>query len=163
MLLQTDYPFSSAFGLADTRQNSVKSTARVFEGLLRRQSEKNVLEFSTLSDIVVNSDGSIDREKLKKLVKVLRPNKDKQLTLVDFTRSVDNVYRELKTLSAGIRNAAASKSILVCDGVGVRIHTHVKLTACHSFFCSRPRLRIDSELCVLHRSRLHRIVYHTGH
>jgi len=53
---------------------------------------------------------------------VFRPNKEKELTLVDFTRAVDNVYRELKTLSAAVRNASASKSVL-----------HVKILTCTPF------------------------------
>jgi len=113
MLLNTNYPFSSAFGLADSRKNCVKSTAKVYAKLLDLQSNKNALEFGTLGEIAMDSEGLIDRKKVKKLIKVLTPNKDKQLTLVEFTRSVDNVYRELKTLLAAIRNATASMSTLL--------------------------------------------------
>jgi len=110
LLLNTEHPFSIAFGPADMRKNCVTSASRVFQKLLNQQSgDKNALKFSTLSEIAMNSDGSINAERMKLLVKVLRPNKDKQLTLIDFARSIDNVYRELKTLAAGIRNATGSK------------------------------------------------------
>ena len=77
MLLHTDYPFSSAWGVADTRINCVKSAAKVYEKLLKRQSDRSALEFSTLAQIATDGEGSIDREKMKMLIKVLRPNKDK--------------------------------------------------------------------------------------
>jgi len=113
MLLETEYPFSVRFGLADSRKNCIASSARVYQSLVRRQREATTLKFSTLSAVAVDpNDGSIDVDKLKLLLKVFRPNKEKELTLVDFTRAVDNVYRELKTLSAAVRNASASKSVL---------------------------------------------------
>lgn len=115
LLLNTEYPFSSSFGLADTRRNCVTSASRVFYKLLDQQGDKIALQFRTLSEIAMNSDGSLNAQRMKHLVKVLRPNKDKQLTLIDFARSVDNVYRELKTLAAGIRNATASE-LTLCFG-----------------------------------------------
>lgn len=107
--LNTAYPFSAAFGPADSRKKCFASASKLYYELLSRQSEKNFLDFRTLCEIAINPDGSIDSMKLKRLVQLLKPNKENAISAVCFTRSVDKVYRELKTLAARIRNASASE------------------------------------------------------
>ena len=102
-------PFSAAFGPADSRKNCFASASRLYYELISRQSEKTFLDFRTICEIAISPDGSIDSAKLKRLVQLLRPNKDNAINAVCFTQSVDKVYRELKTLAAGIRNASASE------------------------------------------------------
>ena len=112
--LNADYPFSAAFGPADTRKNCTESASRLYYKLLSHQSDDHALEFRTLCEIAIHSDGSSDLAKVKQLVQVFRPNKDNLLYATDFTRSIDNIYRELKTLAAGIRSASASEFVFMC-------------------------------------------------
>jgi len=138
MVFDTRYPFSAAFGNAETRKACVESSGKVYQRLLRLQDNTGALEFSTLCSVAVNpKDGRLDRDKIKLLKKVFRPNKERELTLVDFTRGIDNVYRELKTLSAAIRNASASKfkfSALpvALDALSKFSHLHMKSIAARS-------------------------------
>ena len=107
------YPFSIYFGLADTRKSCIESAEKVFKKLMMRQNamgiEKpdDILDFRLLSEIAVNKDGETDEEKVKGLIRLLRPNRNGDVSLIDFVQSVDAVYRELRTLSANIRNASA--------------------------------------------------------
>lgn len=106
------HPFSTAFGPADSRKNCLASASRLFHGLLSLQNEKNFLKFRTLGELAINPNGpngSIDPAKLQRLVQLLRPNKEMVIDAICFARSVDKVYRELKMLVAGIRNASAGK------------------------------------------------------
>lgn len=85
--MQTDFPFSRLFGRADSREACVTSSAKVYDRLVDSQLGKTNLQFSTLAAITktVNSSEA-QHEKLKRLIDLFRPNKDKELTLIDFTR-----------------------------------------------------------------------------
>lgn len=60
------------------------------------------MNFDTLALITVNKDGSLDELKLKELVKLVRPDREGNLTLIDFCKSVDSVYKELRLLRASV-------------------------------------------------------------
>jgi small-conductance mechanosensitive channel len=138
--MQTEYPFSKLFGRADSRDACTASSASVYEKLVTCQDGENMnLKFATLAEIATNNTGQINQKKLKRLLDVFRPNKDKELNMLDFTRvstnveltsavlgflqflifrclfgkyqCVDCVYRELRTLSAGIGNATAIERV----------------------------------------------------
>jgi hypothetical protein len=47
----------------------------------------------------------MDQAKLKELIRLLRPDRDGNLTLLDFVKSVDSVYKEVKLLRATIMNS----------------------------------------------------------
>lgn len=99
-----DFPFSLAFGLADTREHCIESSQKVYKRLLLRQPEEGVLDFDTIALLATTDDGNIDREKMKELIRLFRPERDGTLTLVDFVKSVDAVYKRLRLLSASINN-----------------------------------------------------------
>lgn len=86
-LMQTDYPFSRLFGRADSREACVTSSAIVYDRLVDSQLGSTNLQFSTLAKITTTGgSGGAHHEKLKRLTNLFRPNKDKELTLLDFTR-----------------------------------------------------------------------------
>jgi hypothetical protein len=105
MIAVNDFPFSMTFGLADTREHCIESSQKVYKRLLLRQSEKDgVLDFDTIALLATTEDG-IDLEKMKDLIRIFRPQRDGTLTMVDFVKSIDAIYKELRLLSASIANA----------------------------------------------------------
>jgi hypothetical protein len=105
-LLKTNYPFSALFGLADTRENCIESAQEVYERLLLRTPNTDVLSFEILAFLGVKKDGSLDQLKLKELVRLFRPDRDGNLPLLDFVKSIDSVYKELRMLRAAVANSS---------------------------------------------------------
>lgn len=107
---------SSAFGIADTREACVESAQRVYDRLLLRTPGEDILSFETLALVAKDKDDDLDEEIAKALIKIFRPDRDGNLQLLDFVKSVDNVYKSCRLLSANIRNAkytdAAVESIV---------------------------------------------------
>lgn len=85
-LMQTEYPFSKLFGRADSRDACIASSAKVYGKLVNIQEGDTNLKFATLAEIATDNNGVIIQKKMKRLIDVFRPNKDKELTLLDFTR-----------------------------------------------------------------------------
>lgn len=86
--ISDEFPFSPSFGRALTRQQCVQSSQRVFEGLTKESSHQ-ILNFDTLCHIARLPDGSLDKLKVKELVRLFRPNRSGQLTKLEFVKSVD--------------------------------------------------------------------------
>lgn len=76
--------------------------------LLYRPEDRNpgILSFDTLALIAVRSDGQIDQMKAKDLMRVFRPDRNGYLSVLDFIKSVDAVYKELRFLQASIENSS---------------------------------------------------------
>jgi len=104
--LNTPFPFSVAFGPADTREKCLASAEIVYGRLLSSHRDSQVLKFDALALVAVKSDGSLDVDKLKKLVRLFRPDREGNLTLLDFAKSVDSVYKELRLLRAAVANSS---------------------------------------------------------
>lgn len=47
----------------------------------------------------------MDEVKLRHLIKLFRPDRDGSLTKLDFVKSVDAVYKEIRLLRAGLANS----------------------------------------------------------
>ena len=106
-------PFATAFGLADTREHCIESSQGVYRRLLLEDSLKStgVLDFSTISVLAkADSDGldvdEIDPAKMKDLIRLFRPSRDGKLTMLEFVKSVDTVYKSLRLLRASISNSS---------------------------------------------------------
>jgi hypothetical protein len=104
--LNTAFPFSPAFGPAGSRKECVESTESVYHRLLLSTPGAPVLRFDTLALLAVQRDGDLDDYKLKDLIRLFRPDRDGTLTVVDFAKSVDAVYKELRLLRASVNSAA---------------------------------------------------------
>jgi hypothetical protein len=94
-----------SFGLADTREHCIESAQIVYKRLLLRQPEEGVLDFDTIALLATMDDGNIDRDKMKQLIRLFRPERDGTLIMVDFVKAVDAVYKQLRLLSASIVNS----------------------------------------------------------
>ena len=65
-----------------------------------------MLNFETVGLVALDDFGEIDPKKAKDLVKVFRPDREGNLTLIDFVKSVDAVYKEFRLLQASINNSS---------------------------------------------------------
>jgi hypothetical protein len=106
--MDLSYPFSQAFGLADSRENCVKSSEEIFNCfVLNTPQSPDVMQFEAISVLAMDEESDkLDEKALKGLVKIFRPDRDGTLSLVDFVRSIDRVYKELRLLRASIRNSS---------------------------------------------------------
>ena len=105
-LIKNDYPFSYAFGLADHREACIDSAQKVYNRLLMATPDKPAVHFETLALCAMYDNGEIDHQKAKDLVKVFRPDRQGILTMLDFVKSVDAVYKEFRLLQASIDNSS---------------------------------------------------------
>lgn len=103
--LNASYLFGVAFGLASTRGRCIESSQQVYKKLVPSGSAKRVLNFETIAQLALRSDGSLDQEKLRTLIRLFRPDREGCLSMLDFVKSVDAVYKEARLLRASIRNS----------------------------------------------------------
>lgn len=104
--LRTGLPFSASFGPAGTREDCVTSSQEVFHRLMMISNSDEVLNFEVLALLGVKTDGTLDQNKLMELIKLFRPDRDGSLSMVQFVRSVDKVYKEVRMLRASIHNSS---------------------------------------------------------
>jgi hypothetical protein len=106
--MDTDYPFSAAFGVADTRENCVSSAQAVYESLLLKQNltDDSYLHFDTIATLAVRKNADLDKDKLKDFIRTFRPSRDGGISMVDFVKSVDAVYKELRMLKATVASSS---------------------------------------------------------
>jgi hypothetical protein len=100
------YPFSFLFGPADSREACIESSQAVYDRLMLGTPLETILPFETLALLTLNETSEIDQEMAKDLVNLFRPDREGYLTVLDFVKSVDSVYKEFRLLSASIENSA---------------------------------------------------------
>jgi hypothetical protein len=104
--IQHKYPFSHAFGPADNREACIDSAQEVYRRLVTRSHDEQ-LQFETLALIALDDvDGEIDQDEAKALIKIFRPDRKGSLTMLDFVKSIDAVYKEFRLLAATIENSS---------------------------------------------------------
>lgn len=106
VFIQKRYPFSFAFGEASSREECVESAQDVYFRLLRRRPDEELLPFETLALLTLDEDGKVDQDKAKALIRLFRPDRQGNLTLLDFVKSIDAVYKSYRLLSATISNSS---------------------------------------------------------
>jgi hypothetical protein len=104
--MDLSYPFTAAFGLADNRVSCIESAQNVYRNLLLNEPDEGVLSFETIAILAANEDGELDQEKTKDLIRIFRPNREGRLTCLEFVKSIDSVYKSLRTLRASIHNSS---------------------------------------------------------
>ena len=105
--MDTDFPFGGAFGAADTREACISCSQELYDRLLLRENGiTGALHFNTIALIAMDRDSDLDTEKTKDLIRIFRPDRDGTVTLVDFVKSIDNVYKELRLLRAAFTGPA---------------------------------------------------------
>jgi hypothetical protein len=104
--LDVTYPFSKAFGLADNRNNCINSAQEVYNRLLKYTASESLLPFETLNILALDEKGERSEEKHKALVCLFPPDGEKKLSLLDFVKSYDEVYRKFRTFRAAVSNSS---------------------------------------------------------
>jgi hypothetical protein len=122
--LRTDFPFSSSFGPAGTREDTITSSQDVYERLLLGSEDGSCLHFNVLATLGVFPDGSLDQDKLVELIRIFRPDRDGTLSVVDFVKSIDAVYRELRLLRASVNNSTKVRKGMHRSHSRLRRHSH---------------------------------------
>jgi hypothetical protein len=101
-------PFGGAFGPAHNRDAVVQSAEFVFRRLLTLSPESETLPFEALEMLAHEGDidGPLDRSKLKTIKRMFRPDKENFLSLLDFVRACDGLYKKLRFFRASVGNAS---------------------------------------------------------
>jgi hypothetical protein len=92
--MSSTHPLSVPFGIADTRQNCARSAEIVYNRLLMKNTGP-VLHIETLLILAVDKDGKLDKNKARALIKLFRPDRNGNITLLDFLQSCDAVYKRV--------------------------------------------------------------------
>lgn len=103
--MDQDYPFSIAFGPAENRESCVQSAQIVYQRLMKNTPGNMVLPFDTIGSLALSKDGEIDSERMKDLIRLFRPDRRGNLTMLNFVRSCDTVYKDMRLLRASISNS----------------------------------------------------------
>lgn len=68
--------------------------------------EDENVNFETIALLAMDENGDIDQIKAKSLIKLFRPDRQGALTMLDFLKSIDAVYKEFRLLGATIENSS---------------------------------------------------------
>ncbi|CAB9496794.1 Mechanosensitive ion channel protein [Seminavis robusta] len=104
--MKRKYPFLPAFGPADTRDRCIESSQAVYQRLLLRTPHLDEIPFETLALLAKDESGGINQDKAKELIKIFRPERDGTLGKLEFVKSIDAIYKQLRLLSANIANSS---------------------------------------------------------
>ena len=84
----------------------VISSQDVYDRLmLSAPSDCAALPFSILSVLAMDEDGEYVDAKIRSLIRLFRPDRLGNLSRLDFVKSVDTVYKQLRLLRASIANS----------------------------------------------------------
>ncbi len=100
------HPLSVPFGRADTRQACMASSQKVYRHLLMKTPGTRVLHIDTIMVLAFRADGKLQKDKARALIRLFRPDREGNLTLLDFVRSCDKLYKRLKTFQVSTSNSA---------------------------------------------------------
>ena len=114
-VLDSIMPYSPAFGITKTRAQVISGSQNLYLNLLEKQqllqgrlassaSSNPILRFHTIALTALKSNGEFDQKLCKELVTLFRPARNGNITLIEFCKSIDNQYKELRKLRASITN-----------------------------------------------------------
>jgi hypothetical protein len=102
--LDTPFMFSYEFGLVDTRESCIESAQEVYLRLLLNDPNSDVLNFNLLATVAQHAkNGTFNDAILKDLISLLRPDREGNISMIDFVKSVDAVYKKARLLRASVK------------------------------------------------------------
>ncbi len=110
--LEDTHPFGLSFGPAVSRDSCIKSAKALYRRLLALTPGSPVLHFDVIGVLAYNADDSFDEKKAKELVKLFRPDKNDEISLLAFVQSCDSAYKKLRYLRAGVGNSTLIDNVL---------------------------------------------------
>ncbi len=90
---------------AKTREMCVQSSKEVYDRLMLSVNGFPELPFSILSVLAINAKGEFEDAKIKSLIRLFRPDRQGNLGCLEFVKSIDTVYKQLRLLRASIANS----------------------------------------------------------
>jgi hypothetical protein len=84
--LENPFMFTIPWGEVSTRDNMVISSQKVFRRINSRTPESSTVRFNVLARAALDDDGDLDQEILEDLIRLLRPDRDGNLSLLDFVK-----------------------------------------------------------------------------
>ena len=110
--MDLDFPFSEAFGRASTRNEMILSAESVYSRLMNLSTDHDMLSYSVFQILLIQEDGSEDREKRKALRSLFRPDGDDNLPLLSFVQTCDTIYKKIRYFRASVGNASVIDQVL---------------------------------------------------
>ena len=104
--MDLDHPFSEAFGRASTRNEMIISSEVVYNRLMKLSLERDILSYTVFDILLLQEDGSEDREKRRALRNLFRPDGDDNLPLLSFVQTCDTIYKRIRYFRASVGNAS---------------------------------------------------------
>jgi hypothetical protein len=83
----------------------MESAIKVYQRLLLINPEDSVLKFDTLAMLARDEKGKFEKEKASALVRLFRPDAEGNISLLNFLRACDKVYKSLRLFRAAIVNS----------------------------------------------------------
>ena len=59
---------------------------------------------NNLFEVAIDDDGNLDEDQIRELIRVFRPDREGNLTLIDFAKSVDAVYKYVNSQNSNNLN-----------------------------------------------------------
>jgi hypothetical protein len=84
--LDNRFLFSIAWGDTSTRESTIMASQNVFHKLNIGSPDSNTLRFDIMTLAAVDEDGEINTKQLKELIRLVRPDRDGNLTLLEFVK-----------------------------------------------------------------------------
>ena len=84
--LESPFMFSIAWGDVSTRECMILSSQKVFKRINLRTPDTHRVRFDVLALAVLDADGVLDEEMLEDLIRLVRPDRDGLLSLLDFVK-----------------------------------------------------------------------------
>lgn len=84
----------------------MESSQAVYDRLMLQTPDEEVLSFELISSVALNTEGTVDHAKMKRLVRLFRPDRSGKLTCLDFVKSIDSIYKSFRILRASIANSS---------------------------------------------------------
>lgn len=94
--LDGKYPLSAPFGAAETRKQCMVSSQKVYRQLIMKSPESSILHFDTLATLAIDKQGGFNKDKARALIRLFRPDREGNLTMLDFVKSCDLIYKKVK-------------------------------------------------------------------
>mmetsp|Transcript_25824 Transcript_25824/g.29982 ORF Transcript_25824/g.29982 Transcript_25824/m.29982 type:complete len:357 (-) Transcript_25824:211-1281(-) len=85
----------------------MESAGSVYRRLLLSKPESQILHFDTFVDVLArDKEGRLKKDKVMALSRFLRPNRKGEITMLNFLKSCDKVYKQLRMFRATVMNSA---------------------------------------------------------
>ena len=103
--IKGQFPLSKKFGKAGSRKQCMKSAVRLFKQLHLQNPTSPVINFKIIAIIAIDDNGGVDKEEVRSLIAIFRPDREGNINLLKFLQGCDSIYKDIKMLSATIINS----------------------------------------------------------